>query len=170
MKALFRISCLAATLAVSAVNLPAQSSTAGASRKAEKAPTLTVTGCLRAGIEPDSFMLSDLEWRGSEAPAGTTGKPSPGALPAAVSAVTLRLVGAPGGVRLSEHLGHKVEITGTLIDEATPDPTAGPAAIANARTGTGGDQTSRTGEATSPSRPEQTLNVRTVKMIADKCQ
>jgi hypothetical protein len=68
-------------------------------------------------------------------------------------------------------VGHKVEITGTLIDEAGAKPTAGAAASTAERTGTGGDQTSRTGEAkTQTTKPEQTLNVRTVKMIADRCE
>jgi hypothetical protein len=168
MKALFSTACLAAAFVIA---LPAQSSqgqTTPDQKETQKAQILTVTGCLRAGIEANSFVLSDLQWIGSETPAGTTGTPPRGAPPAAASAVTLRLVGAPGGVRLSEHVGHKVEITGSLIDEAVP--IAGPAAIARAGTGTGGDQTSRTGEAKSQAQPEPTLNVRTVKMIADKCQ
>ena len=166
MKALISTACLAAALALPAPSNPGQ--TTNDQKEPRKVQTLTVTGCLRAGIEPNSFVLSDLEWGGSETPAGTRGTPPRDAPPAAVSAVTLRLVGAPGGVRLSEHVGHTVEITGTLIDEATP--IAGPAATAAARTGTGGDQTSRTGEAKSQAKPEQRLNVRTMKMIADRCE
>ena len=172
MNAISSGTCLAVTFAAA---LSAQAPAAQPPAKDLPAPrTLTVVGCMRAAIEPNSFVLSDLEWRNTESPTGTSGSTGTGSTavpPEAASAVTLRLVQPPGGVRLSEHVGHKVEITGTLIDEAGAKPTAGPAAIAAAeRTGTGGDRTSRTGEArTPPTKPEQTLNVRTVKMIADRC-
>jgi hypothetical protein len=165
MKPLFSGACLAA---ICAATLSAQGTTAQTGTTDRKAETLTVTGCLRAGSEPNSFVLSDLEWPDTPTPTGTSGTRTgtSGAPPAAASAVTLRLVDGPG-LRLSEHVGHKVEITGTLIDEVKP--TAGPAAIEAARTGTGGDQTSRRGEAKPQETPEQTINVRTVKMIADQC-
>ena len=137
---------------------------------------LTVTGCLRAGAESGTYVLSNLEWRGvSGNPTGTsgsTGTTTPPATPppAAISAVTLKLVGMGTGTKLSEHVGHKVEITGTLVDEHAPEPAPahGPKP-SDARTGSAGDQTQREREAKPQTRAEHALNVRTVKMVAEKC-
>lgn len=165
MKPLFSGACLAA---LCAATLSAQSTTAQTAAADQKAETLTVTGCVRAGAEPNTFVLSDLEWPDTPTPTGTSGTRTgtSGAPPAAASALTLRLLDSPG-LRLSEHVGHKVEITGTLIDEVKS--AAGPAAIEAARTGTGGDQTTRRGDEKPQGVPEQTVNVRTVKLIADQC-
>ena len=82
----------------------------------------TVTGCLKAGDTPDSFMLSDLKWKDDKA-VGTAGT-TPAAPP--VSATSLKLVGS----KLSDHVGHTVEVTGTIAAKAdkAADPAARPAA------------------------------------------
>ena len=143
-----------------------------------KPNVLTVTGCLRAGAEPGSYVLSNLEWRDVSAnptstTTGTSGTTPPPATPppAAVSAATLKLVGTGTGTKLSEHVGHKVEITGTLVDEHAPEPAVadGPRQ-SDARIGSGGDQTQREREAKPQTRAEHALNVRTVKMVAEKCE
>jgi hypothetical protein len=142
-----------------------------------KPSVLTVTGCLRAGAEPGSYVLNNLEWRDVSANAtgtsGTTGTTMPpaGPPPSAISASTLKLVGTGTSTKLSEHVGHKVEITGTLVDEHAPNPALadGPKP-SDARTGSAGDQTQREREARSQTRAEHTLNVRTVKMVAEKCE
>lgn len=54
----------------------------------------SMTGCLRAGSAPDSFMLTDLE-KGPK---------------------TVGIVSST--VKLAPHVGHKVEITGTAVPEA----------------------------------------------------
>jgi hypothetical protein len=102
--------------------------------------TATVTGCLKAGDTPDSFMLSDLKWKEDKA-VGTAGTPA--APP--VSASALKLVGS----KLSEHVGHTVEVTGTIGAKADKpaDPAARPAASA-----------------------QPSLNVSNIKMIAATCQ
>jgi hypothetical protein len=142
-----------------------------------KPTVLTVTGCLRAGAEPGSYVLNNLEWRDVSAnPTGTSGTtgtttPPAGAPPSAISAATLKLVGTETSTKLSEHVGHKVEITGTLVDEHAPTPALadGPKP-SDARTGSAGDQTQREREAKPQTRAEHTLNVRTVKMVAEKCE
>ena len=48
---------------------------AGSAKDAAK--TLTVTGCLKAGDTPESFMLSDLKWKEDKA-VGTSGAVTPG--------------------------------------------------------------------------------------------
>ena len=142
-----------------------------------KPNVLTVTGCLRAGAEPGTYVLSNLEWRDVSAnPTATTGTsatttPPTTPPPAAVSAATLKLVGTGSGTKLSEHVGHKVEITGTLVDEHAPQPAVadGPKP-SDARTGSAGDQTQREREAKPQTRAEHALNVRTVKMVDEKCE
>jgi hypothetical protein len=108
----------------------------------DAAKTATVTGCLKAGDTPDSFMLSDLKWKDDKA-VGTAGSATPATPP--VSATSLKLVGS----KLSDHVGHTVEVTGTIAKADKPaaaaDPAARPAAAAS-------------------------LNVSNIKMIAATCQ
>jgi hypothetical protein len=135
----------------------------------EKEKIVTVTGCLRAGEEPNTFVLTNVKWRSQDktgsSTTGTTG--ATGTEDSQPAPVTLRLVGAPSGVRMSENVGHTVEITGVLVDEAQPRPTVPtPDPVA---TGTGGDQTSRTKSPQQTPKSEQTLNVRTVKMLEEGC-
>ncbi len=108
----------------------------------DAAKPATVTGCLKAGDTPDSFTLSDLKWKDDKA-VGTAGSATPAAPP--VSATSLKLVGS----KLSDHVGHTVEVTGTIAAKAdkAADPAARPAA------------------AGSPS-----LNVSNIKMISATCQ
>lgn len=73
---------------------------------AEKGST-TLTGCLKAGTEPDSFILTNISGAGSEA----AQKTAPGEL--ARADVSYKLT-ADSGVKLKDHVGHKVEVTGTL--------------------------------------------------------
>ena len=67
---------------------------------------MTVTGCLKAGDSADSTV-------------GTARARSarPAGRPAAVaSATTLKIIPS-GSTKLSEHVGHTVEVTGTVADE-----------------------------------------------------
>ena len=159
----------AATVAIlgsigrSAQSTPAQ--TAASQESKEKEKVVTVTGCLRAGEETGTFVLSNVKWQDKDKAApGTTG--TTGSESAAPAPITMRLVGSPSGVRMSEHVGHTVEITGFIVDEAQPRPSAIPDPVA---TGTGGDQTSRTQPPAPAPKTQHTLNVRTVKMIEEGC-
>ena len=111
----------------------------------DAAKTVTVTGCLKAGEGTDSFLLSNLKWKEDKA-VGTSGAVTPAAPP--ISATSLKLVASPS-TKLSDHVGHTVEVNGTIGDKAgkdranPPDP-AGASAQAS-------------------------LNVRGVKMIAATC-
>ena len=153
-----------------AVGLAAQSTarTAQSQELKNKEQIVTVTGCLRAGEEPSTFVLSSVKWRDRDktgsSTAGTTGTTRADDSP--VAPVTLRLVGTPAGVRMSEHIGHTVEITGVLDDEARTRPSATPDPVS---TGTGGDQTSRTKSPQPAPKSEQTLNVRSVKTLEESC-
>jgi hypothetical protein len=165
MRQLFTGTCLAA---VCAVGLAAQPPTSQppASSPTPDPKTVTATGCPRAGDDATTFVLANVKWDDkAKSGAGATGTSGTGASAAASSAAnsTIRLVGAPAGVKLTEHIGQTVEVTGTIGDkEKAPSATSGTAGA-----GTGGDQTSRT--RAQSDKPEQTLNVRTVKMVSSSC-
>jgi hypothetical protein len=138
-----------------AVGLSAQATTPQSQPMQESkdaAKNVTVTGCLKAGDTADSFMLSDLKW-GSDKAVGTAGTPA--AAPA-ISATSLKLVGSPSGGKLADHVGHTVEVSGS-IDKGDKDKAPGAAADPAARP-----------SASSSSTPA--LNVRNVRMVAATCQ
>jgi hypothetical protein len=84
----------------------------------DAAKALTVTGCLKAGDTPESFTLSDLKWKEDKA-VGTSGAVTPGAPP--VTATSLKLIPS-ASTKLSDHVGHTVEVTGTIGDKAWVPP------------------------------------------------
>jgi hypothetical protein len=153
MKQVFAGSFIAAAFAVSlsaqapAQATPPQSQPMQESKDAAK--TVTVTGCLKAGDAAESFTLSDLKWSQDKA-VGTAGSAAPAAPP--VAATSLKLIGSPS-TKLSDHVGHTVEVSGTIGDKAdkapgATDPAARPAPAAGA---------------------QASLNVRNVRMIAASC-
>jgi hypothetical protein len=145
MKRVFAGTFVAAAFAVglSAQSTPPQSPPPMQEAK-EAAKTVTVTGCLKAGEGTDSFLLSDLKW-GKDKAVGTAGSVTPSAPP--ISASSLKLVGTPSA-KLGDHVGHTVEVVGTIGDKADKGATADPAARP-------------------PSAPA--LNVSNVKMISATC-
>jgi hypothetical protein len=140
---------MAATFAVGlAAQTPAPQSQPPMQESKDAAKTVTVAGCLKAGDTADSFTLSDLKWSKDKA-VGTSGTPD--APPIAAS--SLKLVPS-GGAKLADHVGHQVEVTGTIGDKADKgsaaptDPAARPAPASGA---------------------QASLNVRNVRMIAASC-
>ena len=116
----------------------------------DAAKSITVTGCLKAGDAAGSYMLSDLQWgKSGDKAVGTTGAGAPAGM---ASATSLKLTGSPSGAKLSEHVGHKVEVTGSI------EKSAGAAAPT-----TPADPASRASSA-APS-----LDVRSVKMVSATC-
>ena len=110
--------------AICAATLSAQTpSQPPASTSQDTMKTVTATGCLRAGDQPNSFVLSNVKWA-DKAPGSTaTGTSGTAASPAPTS--SLKLVGAPAGVQLTEHIGQTVEVTGTLGDKDKSPSAAG---------------------------------------------
>ena len=148
MKRVFAATCLAASFAVGlAAQQPPQTPP---SQAADKDKTLTLTGCVRAGDQPGSFVLAnakaDDKAPGATGTAGTTAAPDA----KAIENATLRLVGAPASVNLSEHVGHPVQVTGTV-------------APSDKAMGTSGAEPSKS------DKPEKSLNVRTVTMVSSSC-
>jgi hypothetical protein len=163
MKRVLTGTCLAAAFAVglSAQTAPPQTSPqtpptggATATQDRDSAKNVTVTGCLKAGDTADSFVLSDLKWGSKDkdskgSAVGTTGTAAP---PAAVASATQLKLIPSASTKLSDHVGHQVEVSGSIADKAS-SPTAAPADPSAAR----------------PSSADAAINVRNVKMISATC-
>ena len=149
MKRLFTGSCLAALCAVTlSAQTPSQPPASSSAQDTMK--TVTATGCLRAGEDPNSFVLSNIKWSDKAAGSTATGTSGTAATPSS-SVTSLKLVGAPAGEKLSEHIGHTVEVTGSLAPKsASAAPPAGEPSAGKAK-------------------DEASLNVRTVKMVSSSC-
>jgi hypothetical protein len=157
MKRVLTGSFLAAAFAVglSAQTTPPQtppptSSQPPMQERASDSKNVTVTGCLKAGDSADSFTLSDLKFGGSKGSGavGTSGATPPAALASATS-LTIK---PSGSTKLTEHVGHQVEISGAVSDDKSP--AAKPADPAS----------SRPASASGP-----TIEARSVRMVSDKC-
>ena len=116
----------------------------------DAAKNVTVTGCLKAGDSADSFILSDLKFGTKDKGAGAVGTSGSAAPPAAIASATTLKVIASGSTKLSEHVGHTVEVTGTVAEKAPAAPPADPASSRPAAAG--------------PS-----VEARSVKMISASC-
>jgi hypothetical protein len=121
---------------------------------AKDAKDLTVTGCVAAGTEPNTFILTTKAASAdAAAPAAPTTPPADAAAPA--SMVTYRL---DSPEKVKAHLGHQVEVTGRLDDKKATDTTAAtPAPDATQPAGTSGKE------------PSLKLNVKAVKMLSASC-
>ena len=129
------------------------------SRDRADSKNVTVTGCLKAGDSADSFTLSDLKFgaaKGSGA-VGTSGATGAGAPPAALASATTLTIKPSSSTKLTEHVGHQVEITGSVSDSKST-PSAAPAAPAD-------PAASR--PAASASGP--TIEARSVRMVSQTC-
>jgi hypothetical protein len=157
MKRVITASCLAAAFAVGLSaqtppqNPPSQPPSQPPMQQEAKdaAKTVTVTGCLKAGDSADSFILSDLKWGSKDKAVGTSGSAAP---PAAIASASQLKIIPSASTKLSEHVGHTVEVTGTVSDKdkastTPPDPAS-----------------ARPSSASAPA-----LEVRNVKMVSATC-
>jgi predicted flavoprotein YhiN len=124
MKGLFKIT----TVGACAVLLSgALSTSAAAAQKNAKKPEISVTGCVQKGTEANTYMLS------------SGGK-------------SYELIGAPAGVNLADHVGHKVTVAGTSVKPKK-------AARIEGKTGAGANK----------EIGENNLKVKSVKMVSTSC-
>ena len=112
----------------------------------DEAKNVTVTGCMKAGDQPETFILSDLKFKKDDKAVGTSGSAA-----APIAASTLNLIGSPSA-KLSEHLNKTVEVSGMISEAKAATPSTPP----------------------SPSDPprakaDPTLNVKTVSMVSSSC-
>ena len=68
-----------------------------AAKKGHAAGGVTLTGCLQKGDEPNTFLLTNAT--------GGTGD-------------RWELVGAPASLKMGDHVGHKVEVHGSVVSAA----------------------------------------------------
>jgi hypothetical protein len=130
----------------------AQKSTSVAESQSQSAQPanqpLTIAGCLKAGEAPDTFVLTAARTDGS----GET--------------ATYQLSG-PADVNLKDHLGHRVEVNGTVNNQQE---------IASSTTAVPNDRSRPTGTSGSPKVETKTeidikrVSVTSVKAISDKCE
>lgn len=172
MKQVFTGTCLAAVFAAGLsaqtpqtpppTSQAPQTPPAAAAQDREAAKTVTVSGCLKAGTSSDSFILSDLKWGGASPSATAPGAVgTSGTAPASIGSASTLTIKPKGDAKLSEHVGHQVEVSGTVAasdkgasatrPSSPTDPAAPPTASAGA---------SMSGPA---------FEARTVKMISQTC-
>lgn len=143
--------------------------------------TVTATGCLRAGQETGTFVLEKITWSpaSSASPADSaahhdaspqrdrptapaTAASGPRDLPAAGQ--SLRLAGAPSKLKLSEHVGHTVTVTGML---APVDPIVRPAVVLPDAPAGGAP---RKPDTASNDAMQRVLNVRSLTPVSAACK
>jgi hypothetical protein len=114
--------------------------------------TVTITGCVKEGDTPNSFVLSNVDpssLPGAAGATGTTGTPS---APAGSSATATVQLSSSADIDLKKHVGHKVEISGSIAK-----PEAGAA-------GTAGTPSDPKDKSMAPK-----LTVRSVKHVSESC-
>ena len=174
-----RVFASAALAAVCAVGVAAQTPASSPMAQSEKdAKAVTLTGCVRAGDTPESFVLANVKAdKGAPAASttsttvgtsGTTGAPATTTtttttLPADIDNATVKLASAPPDVNLSAHVGHTVAITGSLA------PAAAQTTSTTATTGTTGSTVSTTAAPASADKAQHTLNVSSLTMVSATC-
>jgi hypothetical protein len=96
---------------------------------------ITLTGCLQKGDEPNTFLLTNATGTG-------------------VKSDRWELIGAPASLKMSDHVGHKVEVSGHAVG-------AGAAAKMEGKKETKAEKAEEAGE--------HHLQVRSLKHVAPTC-
>ena len=213
MKRFFTATCLAATFAVGlAAQSTATSGTAGTATGQDPQAAgqrgggpRTVTGCLRAGDTAGSYMLTDVTMQGggrrggdaASTGAGTAAGSTAGAATSAdpqagrATAPTSIMLNAASDVDLKAHVGHKIEVTGTMAGgrgrggdaagsatgTATGTGTTGSTATGAGTTASGSATGTATGTGASASggggqaggRGPRSMTVTSVRMVSESC-
>ena len=140
--------------------------------------TVTLTGCLREGDTPGTFVLANVD---ASKLTGTLGEPHPPTAPPATGTAgspsaassdktnTVELVGS-ADVNLKPHVGHTVEITGLMVPQGKGKKEKSP-------TGTTGSAAGETTSETAAREPYKTgdvknvhrLNVKAIKHVSETC-
>jgi hypothetical protein len=196
-----RLLTVTGVAAMFAVGLAAQQTTTGTSgttaQGTQTATTAggqrggprTITGCLRAGDTAGTYMLTNIEGMGgggTTAGATTTGGGTTTGSTAAGATTTGQAGGrgmnslmltADSSVDLKAHVGHKIEVTGTMAGGRRNGDTTSGGTTAAGGTTTGGGTTAAGGTSTAGTAGTQgggrggmrSMTVTTVKMVSDSC-
>jgi hypothetical protein len=128
--------------------------------KSKSAQTVTIAGCVREGDTPNSFVLANVDASALAAPGatGTAGAPPAGSPSTAMT--TVQLVSS-ADIDLKKHVGHKVEISGTIAP-------AGAAGTSGTPSTPPSDTTAREADK-DKSKQAHKLTVRSVKHVSESC-
>jgi hypothetical protein len=159
--------CLIA-IALAAVGVSAQYPEQKPSEKqmpSKSGQTVTITGCVREGDTPNTFLLANVDPKALSAQpgagaTGTAGTPPPAGAAATAAAMTSVLLISTADIDLTKHVGHKVEVSGVI---APAKPEAGTAGTPTT------DTTAREAEKDKSKAPAHKLTVRSVKHISETC-
>jgi hypothetical protein len=110
---------------------------AAGTKSAHPAGGMSLTGCLQKGDEPNTFLLTNATGPGS-----------------AAKIDRWELIGAPASLKMADHVGHKVQVTGHAVG-------AGAAAKMEGKKTTKAEKAEEAGE--------HHLQVRSFKHIAPTC-
>jgi hypothetical protein len=119
---------------------------------------VTVTGCVREGDTPNSFVLANADLSALERSGSSSSTPpstAAGTAGTTAASGTIQLISP--SVDLKQHVGHKVEVTGT------------PAVAMDRPSGTAGAPESADPAAKDKDKDKKKLNVQSVKMVSDSC-
>jgi trans-2-enoyl-CoA reductase len=128
------------TLLATAVALTlalAQPAAATQQKKGKSASSRTLTGCLAKGTEANTYVLNNIE-NGPK---------------------TVEIIGAPSGIDLNAHVGHKVTITGATVGEKA-------AANAEAKAA---DKKKPTQKEIKEEAGEHHMRITSLKMVSTSC-
>lgn len=146
----------------------------------------TVTGCLRAGDTAGTYMLTDIKMgepsgttgttsgtsttSGSTTSSGTSGTSAEGGQRGQMP--TSLMLNPESSVDLKAHVGHKIEVTGTMAGGGRRggDTTASTSGSTSGGTMTGGS-TATSGQETTGGgqRSMRAMNVTAVRMVSESC-
>jgi hypothetical protein len=178
MKRVFPSLCLAAAFAVGlSAQTPTQTppqtppqnpsaTTPPSSRAGQN--TVTLTGCVKEGDQPNTYILSSIKSDAAKTPASpTAGTAGRTANTPDLSGKDVKLMGAPASVDLSKHVGHTVSITGMLAPQSgmTPRGTTGKPSTTPPST----TPPSTTPPSAGMDKAEPSLNVSSVSMVSASC-
>ena len=123
---------------------------------------VALTGCLDAGDERDTFVLRNAV--ATPAAASATGSTRR-------STVEWQLQGATGRLKLRDHVGHRVQVTGSILKAtAAEDDVIARLFAARAGLRDGVIGTSGRSEGERPSIEHQRVRIEALRHIADSCQ
>ncbi|HEX7069755.1 MAG TPA: hypothetical protein VF190_03070 [Rhodothermales bacterium] len=145
---------------------PSSSASGQKSEKSQKktASSVTLTGCLRQGADPNSFELQNVQMTGSSASSASSGTSTSASSTAGTGTSTGMSAGTSGNemgsvklivsddIDLKPHVGHRVEVRGSMANGMMKDKGA---------TGTAGGK-DKEGK-------ERTLRVRSLRHISETC-
>jgi hypothetical protein len=141
-----RLMCLGVGVSVVAFVTSATAAQAP-SQEAQKGKSVSITGCLAAGADAKSFMLNDAM------PAAADKEQSKEA-PKSSEMRSYRVSAGESSLKLADHVGHKVTLTGTVEEKGAG--AAAPGAAGTSGSAGGG-------------KPAASLTATSLKMVSQTC-